>query len=169
MINTLKENSKKLNDKIQSFREINLALIKGISAVHGIEELNVIHKSLELANLNAWNAQMVNNSFIVTPRIEFSLTRRSVYQFLEVIDNDVRLTIKIIQGITELIVLMPELFKMLNKMDVQLSNNYSDYSDADFEREDERIEKITDSLARGLDNLKDAILWSNLYLERKQA
>lgn len=165
----LETNSKNINDKIQSFREINLALIKGISAVHGIEELNVIHKSLELANLNAWNAQMVNNSFIVAPRIEQNLTRRAAFSILEVIDNDVRLTIRIIEGITELIVLMPELFALLRQMDIDLSNDYPEYSDEDFEREDQRIETITDSLARALDNLKDAILWSNLYLERKQA
>lgn len=165
----LETNSKNLNDKIQSLREITLALVKGLNTIHGVEEVNVIHKALELANLNAWKAQMINNAFEITPKIEQSLTRRATYSIIEVRDSEVKLNIYIIAEIIKIVTLTTEVFGCIADLDYQLCENYKEFSDAEFEIEEQKIESVSHVMTRTLDCLSDAALWSELFLERLQA
>jgi hypothetical protein len=165
----LETNSKNLNDKIQAFRDLNLGLIKGLQAVHGIDELNITLKALELSNLYAWNAQMVNDSYEVTPKIECHLTLRATKSFLEVINNDVKLTLEILECIRKIVAFLPDFFEKLETMDDNLIENCKEYSDAEFDCEARKIASVEYSMKRVLDCLSDATLWTNLYFERIQS
>ena len=164
---TLRENSKSLNDKIQSFREINLGVIRGLSNIHGLVELTTVKKALELANLYAWNAQCINGTFDVYLRIEFLCSKDFALKLNEVRNDEEQLAICILRTLQELVVSMPEFFIMLENMDKDLSNHYIEYSDVDFEMEDTKIESTIKAMNRTLDSLTDAVLWSSLFLERK--
>ena len=166
-INTLKENSKSLNDKIQSFRENNLGVIRGLSNIHGLIELTTVKKALELANLYAWNAQCINETYHDIPRIEFPSSKEFAVKLNEVRFDEVKLAVCILEALEGLVVSMPEFFVMLENMDKDLSIHYLEYSTVDFEIKDTKIEATIKAMNRCLDNLRDAVNWSSLFLERK--
>lgn len=165
----LETNSKNLNDKIQSFREINLSVIRGLSNIHGIVELTTVKKALELANLNAWNAQIIIEKYPNVPKIECTCPKDFVVKVNEVRNDEVQLAVCILEAINELITTMPEFFVMLEKMDKQLGIDYKNCSDTELESQEQKIESITHTMKRTMDCLMDAVLWNNLFLERKSS
>ena len=69
-MNILKENYKIIDGKIELFRNELFSLITRLKSERIDEYESTILTSLELANLQAWNAQIVNNGFKVHPFIE---------------------------------------------------------------------------------------------------
>ena len=141
-------------------------MIEGLSTING--EVNIIQKALTLANLNAWNAQIINKSFESIPRIEPRVNRPG-YSIIEVRDNDKKLNIFLIEKITELIVLVTDIFGRIHDMDNILCEDYEEFSVVNFEMEEQKIEAVTYAMTRTLDSLTDALLYGNLFLERHQS
>lgn len=164
---TLETSKKNLNDKIHSFRQINLGIIRGLGSINGIVEMTVIKKALELANLHAWNAQIVNETYHDLPRIEFPCSKDFTEKLNEVLRDDVQLSVRIIEGIAEIVAVLPVFFEMLDNMEEELYENHEDNFNSHFKAELQKLTSITDSLKKTYDCLSEATLWCSLYLERK--
>jgi hypothetical protein len=162
--NTFKENSKKINDKIQELRDENLGTIT-ILKLFKSSDIWLIMTELELANLQAWNAQIINDCFESPPEVEYAITPKCFDDFTILRSQPNEFLFKLMCRIREHIKAIGEIIDLL--IQEQSQSNYFTIENFVLKR-DEQIEATSYSLTRMLDCFNDAALWCKLNIHRNQ-